>query len=156
MNRDLIVLTHVPRELPSVTVNGASISYRSVYRAVVDGKLPMVESNNGRWYVDRENLPALALALGLPVAAVPQKRQWRHTDLPAAFAPTAPAVAAKLGVVPVAKDEIESPSPPCAPAAAPVEMTSPTRRGRSAVTPEKAGPKPAPGKSARSNRRRAA
>jgi hypothetical protein len=136
MNRDLIVLTHVPRELLSVTVNGATRSYREAYGAVVDGRLPMVESINGRWYVDRENLRALALALGLPVAAAPQKRQRRRPDLPAAIAPTAPAVAAKLGVAPVARDGIESP-PPCAPAAAPVEMAPPKRRGRSASNPEK-------------------
>ena len=133
MNRDLIVLTHVPRELPSVTVNGASTSYRSIYRVVVDGKLPMVESLNGRWYVDRERLPALALALGLPVAAAPQKRQRRHPDLPAAIAPT----------------------PPCGPTAVPVEMTPPKRRGRSAPKREKTGRKSLPGKSARDDRRAA-
>src|SRR3954447_24191552 len=59
----------------------------------------------------------------------------------------APAVAAKLGVSPVAKDGIESPPPsPCAPAAAPVEMAPPKRRDRAPLNPEKAKSKAAASK----------
>ena len=64
----------------------------------------------------------------------------------------APAVAAKLGVVPVAKDGIESPTPaPCGPAVAPVIMAPPKRRGHPLLKPRKA----ASGKPAHSRRRAA-
>jgi hypothetical protein len=69
----------------------------------------------------------------------------------------ASAVAAKLGVapvavLPVAKDGIESPPSPCGPAATPVGTAPPKRRRRSAVTPEKTSP----GKSTRSSSSRRA
>jgi hypothetical protein len=107
---------------------GTEIPYNGGLNLAVIGVIPAACGENGRWLVDPDCAPAVAVRLGMAPVAVP----------------------------PVAKDGIESPPPPCAPAAAPVEMTSPTRRGRSAVTPQKAGPKPAPGKSARSSRRRAA
>lgn len=41
-------------------------SYRSVYLAVVDGRIPAERAANGRWTVSQDDLPAIAAAFGLP------------------------------------------------------------------------------------------
>lgn len=43
-----------------------SLSYRRIYSAVLDGALAdHVVRDNGRWYVSRDAVPAIAKALGL-------------------------------------------------------------------------------------------
>ncbi|WXH26077.1 hypothetical protein WDZ11_24200 (plasmid) [Roseomonas mucosa] len=39
------------------------MKYRTLYGAVLDGMIP-AEQHGGRWYVQREDLPKIAQALG--------------------------------------------------------------------------------------------
>ena len=43
-------------------------SYRRVYAAALDRRIPAERGPNGRWTVARDDLPAIADALGLPPA----------------------------------------------------------------------------------------
>jgi hypothetical protein len=45
-------------------------SYRAVYLAALDGRIPAERAVNGRWTVAPADLPAIAAAFGLPAAAV--------------------------------------------------------------------------------------
>ncbi|APT48399.1 hypothetical protein HVPorG_04695 (plasmid) [Roseomonas mucosa] len=67
---DRIPLSQLPRELRSAAdildregkaLQG--VKYRTLYGAVLDGMIP-AEQHGGRWYVQREDLPKIAQALG--------------------------------------------------------------------------------------------
>lgn len=61
---DFIGLTDLPRELQALT-QGSTCSYRRLYRLTLDGVLPVTKGTNGRWLVQRSDLPAIVSLLGL-------------------------------------------------------------------------------------------
>ena len=60
MNRRSI--TQLPRALERLT--GQTVSYRRVYFACVDNRIPVEQTQNGRWQYDPNELPQIAAALG--------------------------------------------------------------------------------------------
>lgn len=62
-NQETVALTALPRELATLT-GKPSPSYRRLYSLTLDGSLP-AEQDNGRWFVRRTDLPAIAAMLGL-------------------------------------------------------------------------------------------
>jgi hypothetical protein len=62
---DLIGLPRLPGEIRALTGEHPP-SYRDLYEAAVDGIIP-ARHVRGRWYVDRQDLWAVAMALGLKV-----------------------------------------------------------------------------------------
>jgi hypothetical protein len=60
---DLFRLSLLPTELQKLT-GEPSPGYRSLYGKILDGQLP-AKQINGRWQVDRANLPIIAEKLGL-------------------------------------------------------------------------------------------
>lgn len=56
---DLIGITYLPRELREL---GATATYRTIYRMVIDGAIP-AETVNGRWFVRRADLQKIASVL---------------------------------------------------------------------------------------------
>lgn len=67
MSTSQISLTSLPRELARA-YPGASVSYRRCYTLTVDGRLPAIQGDSGRWFIDRADLPAVARVLGLSEA----------------------------------------------------------------------------------------
>jgi hypothetical protein len=64
-----IPLTRVPREIARLT-GGRAPTYRQTYNAVLNGTIPVVQRENGRYDVAESDLPAIAAAHGLvPKAA---------------------------------------------------------------------------------------
>lgn len=61
-----IPLPAVPAEL--ARAGFAPPKYRRVYAAACDARIPATRGENGRWMVRRDDLPAIADALGLPPA----------------------------------------------------------------------------------------
>ena len=61
-----ISTTHLTRELRTLT-GQETPTKRKLYELIVDGYLP-AEQVNGRWYVTRADLPAIAVKLGLAPA----------------------------------------------------------------------------------------
>ena len=63
---DLIVLTRVAPEMAPL-IDGLPLPYRTAANRIRNADVPaeLVEYINGRYYVRRSNLPALAEALGL-------------------------------------------------------------------------------------------
>lgn len=59
-----IALADAPRELKKR--HGVNISYRKLYTAVLDGRVPAERGDNGRWTLQKVDLPAIAEALGVP------------------------------------------------------------------------------------------
>jgi hypothetical protein len=59
MMDDWIPLALVPTALKALT-GVQPPKYRTLYTAILDGKMP-AEQRNGRWYVDRMHLAAIAL-----------------------------------------------------------------------------------------------
>jgi hypothetical protein len=69
---DKVPLAQLPRELQHLT-GARSPSYRTLYNAVLDAVIP-AELINGRWYVDRSHLPAIAIQLGMAaLTPLPQR-----------------------------------------------------------------------------------
>jgi hypothetical protein len=66
MTDERVNLAQVPLELGKLT-GATPPSYRRVYNAAIDGRLPGAEHVNGRWGVRRSRLPEVAEALGLTV-----------------------------------------------------------------------------------------
>lgn len=64
-----IPLTSLSRELNAFT-GQPSPSYRRLYGLTLDGRLP-AEQVNGRWFVQRSDMPAIAQTLGLTAERVP-------------------------------------------------------------------------------------
>ena len=48
---------------------GGTVSYRKIYTAVLDGKIPATQGENGRYQVAEADLPVIAEALGLAAPA---------------------------------------------------------------------------------------
>jgi hypothetical protein len=57
--------TDLSRELAALTGNSGP-GHRKLWGLIVDGKIP-AERENGRWFVRRSDLPAVAQILGLTV-----------------------------------------------------------------------------------------
>lgn len=79
-----IALVSVPRELKALT-GGISPTYRQIWQAAADGDLP-AEQINGRWYIKRADLPAIAKLLGLSLAPGAPKCHGAAKGLAAAAA----------------------------------------------------------------------
>lgn len=62
-----IPLTSLPRALAQA-YPGAAVTYRRLYHLAVDGHLPATQEHNGRWFLARADLPAVARMLGLQAA----------------------------------------------------------------------------------------
>lgn len=69
-----IKLPHAPRELSALVGKPNAITYRRLYTAVLNGRVP-AEMENGRWKLCREDLPAIAATLGLTASAQPVPAQ---------------------------------------------------------------------------------
>jgi hypothetical protein len=61
---DYISLHQLPRELKALVGTGAP-GYQSLYRKIVDGRLPATRTPAGRWMIARGDLPAIMTTLGL-------------------------------------------------------------------------------------------
>jgi hypothetical protein len=69
MNTDKIPLPSLPRALALLT-GGPTRPYTVCYKAVLDGRIPVEQGENGRYSVAHERLPEIARALGLSVPAI--------------------------------------------------------------------------------------
>jgi hypothetical protein len=73
----MIPLPQLPRRLAEHTGRRPGPSYASLYRAVLDGRLPAVR-NSRSWEVDEADLPEVARTLGLaPAPTAGSKRAQR-------------------------------------------------------------------------------
>lgn len=63
-SNDRIGLAHAPRELKQMTGHTVPGGYPRFYRMVLAGLIP-AEQENGRWYLNRADLPQIAASLGL-------------------------------------------------------------------------------------------
>jgi hypothetical protein len=59
---DRVSLTELPREISALN-GGRTPTYREVYNACVDAKIPADKGDNGRWTVLRRNVPMIAKIL---------------------------------------------------------------------------------------------
>jgi hypothetical protein len=64
-----IPLPALPRELAALT-GGPTRPYARLYRGAVNGEFPVIVADNGRYFVDRASLSAIADAVGLTPAKV--------------------------------------------------------------------------------------
>lgn len=64
-----INLAHAPRELKGMAGRTVPGGYPRLYRMVLAGLIP-AEQENGRWYLNRADLPQIAVSLGLEKASV--------------------------------------------------------------------------------------
>jgi hypothetical protein len=70
MSETTIPLPLLPRELRELTDRAPS--YRALYLAALDGRIPATIGRNGRWSVDRHDLPRIAeIMTGGPVKKSP-------------------------------------------------------------------------------------
>ena len=66
MPTEMLGLPHLARELDQIVEPGQIIPNRDrIYNLVCGGDLQMIRFIRGRWYLPRDQLPALATALGL-------------------------------------------------------------------------------------------
>ena len=63
-----IGLAHSPREILNLTGRSVPGGYPRVYRLVLAGLIP-AEQENGRWFINRADLPQIAASLGLEKAS---------------------------------------------------------------------------------------
>ena len=56
-----ISLVDAPRRLADF---GVEVKYRQLYVAAIDNQIPAKKASNGRWYLDKADLPAIARTLG--------------------------------------------------------------------------------------------
>lgn len=71
IDEQLIASTQLPRELRDLNATGRPVPrYPRLWQAMVDGEIP-AERINGRWFVRKTDLAAIASLLGLsdPVSA---------------------------------------------------------------------------------------
>jgi hypothetical protein len=61
---EYVSLHQLPRELKTLVGTG-SPGYQSLYRKIVDGRLPATRTPAGRWMIARDDLPVIMAALGL-------------------------------------------------------------------------------------------
>lgn len=66
-NEQTLLLADVPRELAALA-DGRTPTYQQVWGMAVNGRLP-AEKVNGRYWVARADLPAIALSLGMRLKA---------------------------------------------------------------------------------------
>jgi hypothetical protein len=62
-----LLLTELPRAIQSLTKDNAP-GYRKLYNLTIDNRLPATLVN-GRWRVQRSDVPAIVEAFGLTIAA---------------------------------------------------------------------------------------
>lgn len=63
---DLIHLPDAARAMAEIT-GGPTKPYTTIYKAVLNGKVPVIRGDNGRYSFERSKLPEIARALGLTV-----------------------------------------------------------------------------------------
>jgi hypothetical protein len=73
-SKKIIPLPVVPRALTEITLDGETVTYDTIRKAGVNCVFPIIRGPNGRYSVEEDRLPEIALALGLklrtdPVAA---------------------------------------------------------------------------------------
>ena len=54
-----VPLSELPREISALN-GGHTPSYRTLYNACIDARIPADKGDNGRWTVLRRNLPLIA------------------------------------------------------------------------------------------------
>lgn len=64
-----IPLADAPRRIQEQ--HSVFVSYRRLYQAVLDGRVPAERGGNGRWQIAEEDLPAIAETLRDRVLRVP-------------------------------------------------------------------------------------
>jgi hypothetical protein len=64
-----IPLPRLPRALAAITQNGRTKSYDTCYKAALNGIIPVLQGENGRYLFEADRLPEIASALGLPLIA---------------------------------------------------------------------------------------
>jgi hypothetical protein len=84
MKEGKVPLSELARKLAALPgVRTPPPSYRKLYNLVVDNELP-AERENGRWYFAEDQLPAIALRLGLavltPAEPVVKPRRQRRSE----------------------------------------------------------------------------
>jgi hypothetical protein len=62
-------LTQLPLELRRRRLVEPPPTYRELYQAILDGRIPAEQGSNGRWYWRNSNLPEIAAAFRRPVIA---------------------------------------------------------------------------------------
>jgi hypothetical protein len=63
--RQLIPLTLLPRAISDLTGEPAP-SYREIWNAAVDGRIPVQRQMNGRWYAAPIDVPRIAQVMSKP------------------------------------------------------------------------------------------
>jgi hypothetical protein len=65
----MIPLSGLPRALAQITANGETRTYDTCRKAAVNCVIPVSQSDTGRYSVEADRLPEIALALGLTLSA---------------------------------------------------------------------------------------
>jgi hypothetical protein len=83
---EMLGLPHLSRELSQIVEPGQIIPNRDrIYNLVCGGDLQMIQFIRGRWYCSKDDLPALAQALGLTLKPSGMKEPARpRANRPAA------------------------------------------------------------------------
>ena len=76
MPDERIPLVSATRELKAITV-GRSPPYQHIWKLIANGDLP-AEQINGRWFIKRADLPAIAKLLGLLDPDAPRRGKKRN------------------------------------------------------------------------------
>ena len=63
MMSETLPLTQLPRRIRVLTDGRAT--YQRLYRMILDGDLPAKQNDSGRWFVDADDVAAIAEKLGL-------------------------------------------------------------------------------------------
>jgi hypothetical protein len=83
MAADRVPLFLLPRLLRERGITRYPPSYRKLYLAAVDGKIPAERASNGRWSVWEHDLGLIAERLGASIA-ISKPRQLATTETPTA------------------------------------------------------------------------
>jgi hypothetical protein len=65
MPENRIPLPAVPRELAAIT-GGPTNPYTRLYKGALNAEFPVLQGDNGRYSVERADLPTIARIFGLP------------------------------------------------------------------------------------------
>jgi hypothetical protein len=83
MPADRIPLFLVPRLMRERGITRDPPSYRHIYLAALDGRIPAQRESNGRWSVRELDLPSIAEKLGAVIATA-KPRKLATTEEPTA------------------------------------------------------------------------
>jgi len=74
---ELIRLSHVPRELRTVTADGETVTYSRLHVAALNDTVP-IETRGTRYFARRRDLPVIAARLGLQLRVTPHAPAVAH------------------------------------------------------------------------------